>query len=185
MLAYVAKFLPNLSSNTKLLRDLTHKEAEWNWTKEHDELFKFLKHQLSNAEKLEYFDTAKLTHVHVDAGPVGLSAILSQESESKQFSIVAYGIRSLTPTEQRYSQIEKEMLAVSWVLQHFHIYLYGTHLRLHTDHKPLVNILTNPRLNANARIERLCLKIQQYAFSVTHQKGIDNPADYLSRHPQS
>lgn len=85
--------------------------------------------------------------------------------------------------EQRYRQIEREMLAISWALQHFHIYIFGTHFDLYTDHKPLVSILNNPKSSPSARIERLCLKIQQYSYTIKHQKGADNPADYLSRHP--
>ncbi|KAM7283208.1 uncharacterized protein ISCGN_000341, partial [Ixodes scapularis] len=51
------------------------------------------------------------------------------------------------------------------------------------DHKPLVSILTNPRACPSARIERLVLRIQQYNFRVEHTCGINNPSDYLSRHP--
>ncbi|XP_040067585.1 uncharacterized protein K02A2.6-like [Ixodes scapularis] len=51
------------------------------------------------------------------------------------------------------------------------------------DHKPLVSILTNPRACPSARIERLVLRIQQYNFRVEHKCGINNPSDYLSRHP--
>lgn len=50
MSAYSAMFLPNLSSNTKLQRDLMRKDTDWQWTKEHDELFDFLIHQFSNAD---------------------------------------------------------------------------------------------------------------------------------------
>lgn len=183
MLNYVSKFLRNLASNTKILRDLTLKDAQWNWTTEHQKTFEFLKNQLTNADHLAYFDVNKETHIHVDAGPYGLGAILSQQTTNNNVEIIAYGSRSLTSTEQRYSQIEREMLAISWALQHFHLYLFGTHFVLHTDHKPLVNILTNPRSLSNARIERMCLKIQQYSYTIKHQKGVENPADYLSRYP--
>ncbi|EEC08885.1 hypothetical protein IscW_ISCW018665 [Ixodes scapularis] len=49
--------------------------------------------------------------------------------------------------------------------------------------KPLVSILGNPRSSPSARIERLALRIQQYAFDVQHTAGSSNPSDYLSRHP--
>lgn len=132
-----------------------------------------------------YFDIEKKTHVYVDAGPVGLGAILFQGESESDYQVVAYGSRTLTDTEQRYSQIEKEMQSISWALQHFHIYLYGSNFYVHTDHKPLVYILWNPRSTSSARIERLCLKIQQYSFTILHQKGVNNPADYLSRHPNT
>ena len=49
---------------------------------------------------------------------------------------VAYASRSLTPTEQRYSQTEREALAVVWGCERFHMYLIGTPFELITDHKP-------------------------------------------------
>lgn len=59
--------------------------------------------------------------------------------------MVAYASRALTPTESRYSQIERELLAVVWGTEHFHLYLYGNVFLLRTGNKPLVSILTNPR----------------------------------------
>lgn len=88
----------------------------------------------------------------------------------------------MTEVEQRYSQIKNEMLAINWGMQHFHTFLYGTEFTLHTDQKPIVNILKNPLINATARIERLYLKVQQYVFKVIHQEGKSNPSDYLSRY---
>ncbi|XP_031335480.1 uncharacterized protein K02A2.6-like [Photinus pyralis] len=182
ILNYVGKFLPNLATNTQVLRELTNKRKKWEWSDAHEKAFKFLKKQLSNAQKLAYFDVNKNTHLYVDAGPIGLGAILSQEANNKT-EIIAYASRTLTQVEQRYSQIEKETLAATWAIQHFHIYLYGTTFTLHTDHKPLLSILSNPQSSPSARIERLCLRTQPYQFKIVHQPGVSNPSDYLSRHP--
>lgn len=183
MLNYLQKFLPNLATHNKLLRELTLAKSNFTWTDAHEAVFKELKQMLLNARALAYFDIKKNTHLHVDAGPVGLGAILSQTSSSDQHvNIVSFASRALTEVEQRYSQIEKEMLAISWGMQHFHTFLYGTEFTLHTDQKPIVNILKNPLINATARIERLYLKVQQYVFKVIHQEGKSNPSDYLSRY---
>ncbi len=40
------------------------------------------------------------------------------------------------------AQIGKEMLAVSYGLTRFHQYTYGRDVRVITDHKPLVSIVT-------------------------------------------
>ena len=65
---------------------------------------------------LNYFDPKLNTEVICDASPYGLSAILIQycDDENKK-RIVAYASRSLTETEQRYSQIEREALATIWL----------------------------------------------------------------------
>ncbi|KAK9687216.1 RNase H-like domain found in reverse transcriptase [Popillia japonica] len=83
----------------------------------------------------------------------------------------------------RYSQIEKEMLAAAWAMDHFKLYLPGNTFEPYTDHKPLLHILQNTRKTSSARLERLILKTQRYNFHAIHQKGSQNPADYLSRHP--
>lgn len=62
----------------------------------------------------------------MDASPVGLGAILCQiDPKSQARQVVAYASRSLTETEQRYSQTEREALAVVWSCEHFHLYVYG------------------------------------------------------------
>lgn len=183
MINYVGKFLPNLSENTQLLRELTHKDAKFEWTENHEKAFNTLKQQLSDVTKLAYFDIKKTTHLHVDAGPNGIGAILSQEDKNKNLEIVAYASTTLTAVQRRYSQFEKETLGCTWAIQHFHNYLYGSNFILHCDNLPLVRILENSKSAPNARVERLLLRIQPYNFTIKHQKGLSNPSDYLSRHP--
>ena len=52
--------------------------------------------------------------------------------------------RALTQAEQRYSQIEKELLAQVFGLEHNHQYVYGRRVILYTDDKPLVFISSKP-----------------------------------------
>ena len=70
--------------------------------------------------------------------------------------MVAYASRTLTPTEQRYTQIEKEALALTWACEKFCNYLIGTKFLLETDHKLLVPILTRKSLDdLTLRLQRL------------------------------
>ena len=133
---------------------------------------------------MAYFDTKKDTYIRVDASPVGISAILSQKTKDKDDEkVITYASRALTAVKKRYSQTEKEALAIVWGVEHFHLYLYGKKFTLITDHKPLEVSYGNKNAKSSARIERWVLRLQPYSFKVVYRPGATNPADYLSRHP--
>ena len=83
--------------------------------------------------------------------------------------------------ERRYSQIERESLAILWAIQRFSVYLFGMNFVVYTDHKPLERIFTSSH-DAPARIQKWILKLQPYTFYVKYIKGgCFNPSDILSR----
>ena len=98
--------------------------------------------------------------------------------------VVSYASRALTNVEQRYSQTDREMLAVVYGVEHFHLYLFASEFKVITDHKPLLGIIHSKR-PASARVERWRLRLMPYQFSLEYRPGKDdlNPADYMSRHP--
>ena len=76
------------------------------------------------------------------------------------------------------------MLAVVWGAERFHLYLYGAQFEIISDHKPLLGIFASHK-QASARMERWRLRLSPYSYSLLYRPGRDNenPADYLSRHP--
>ena len=77
--------------------------------------------------------------------------------------------------------MEKEALAVRWGVHNFHLYLYDLKFTAVTDHKALVSISLNVVAKPSPRIERWCLRLQQYTFDTVYRAGTNNPADYMSR----
>ena len=184
MVNYSSRYIADYATITEPLRALTKKNSRFIWNTAHQEAFDNLKEALTHAPVMSYFDVKKNTFLTVDASPVGISAILSQkDSRSENSQIIAYASRALTPVEQRYSQTEKEALSIVWAVEHFHLYIYGSHFTLVTDHKPLEVIYGSASSKPSARIERWVLRLQPYTFSVVYKPGKDNPADFLSRHP--
>ena len=102
---------------------------------------------------------------------------------SQNGRIVQFASRSLSAVEQRYSQTEREALAITWACEHFHIYIFGSPFTVFTDYKPLTSIFNNTLFQLSARIERWILRTQPYDMTVIYRPGHNNPADYLSRHP--
>ena len=92
--------------------------------------------------------------------------------------------RTLTDTERRYSQIERETLAVEFATSRLQMYLLGgKHFQLATDHKPLLPLFNNPQAKLPPRIERLIMKMKNLDFTMIHIPGKENVTDYMSRHP--
>ena len=46
-------------------------------------------------------------------------------------------------------------------------------------------IFNNPTCKATARLERLQLRLHPYKTNIVYKPGADNPADYMSLHPES
>ncbi len=134
---------------------------------------------MSSATTLGYFDKDAPTQVVADASPVGLGVVLTQTQKDGPQAI-EYASRSLTDTEKRYSQTEKEALALVWACEIFHPYIYGISFELIADHKPL-EIIYGPKSKPCARIEHWVLRMQPYRFKIKHILGSSNIADSLSR----
>ena len=128
---------------------------------------------------MAYYNPSAETHFIVDESPCGVAAILNQKQKNGDIRPVAYASRTLTPTERRYSQTEREALAVLFGIQRFHIYLYGMQFTVYSDHKALERIFTSVH-QAPTRIQNFVLKLQPYNFTVRYLKGSDNISDILS-----
>ena len=179
MTQYVARFIQGYATLTEPLRALTKKDLPWRWSHVEETAFNNLKTALTDTPVMAYFDQTRETKVIVDASPVGVGAMLTQNGK-----IISYASRALTDTEQRYSQTDREFLAVVYGAEHFHLYLYGGKFTVVTDHKPLIGIM-NSQKPTTARIERWRLRLMPYDMMLVYNPGKDeaNPADYLSRHP--
>ena len=100
---------------------------------------------------------------------------------------MAYVSRSMSETEMRYAQIEKEALAVTWACEKFTDYVLGRKFQIETDHKPLIPLLNTKQLDCMPpRILRFRLRLARYDYTVHHVPGKDlYTADTLSRAPVS
>ena len=50
-------------------------------------------------------------------------------------------------------------------IEHFHHYIFGQNFTVHTDHQPLVQLMTKPLCKVSPRLQRLLLKVTQYKFN--------------------
>jgi len=181
MTNYCSKFLHHYADLSAPLRELANKkESEFNWTKQCDTAFNTLKKLMCEAPTLSFYDTKKKTELVVDASPIGLGAILMQYgTDEKQKNVVAYSSRALTPVERRYSQTEREALAIIWSMELFRFYLLGTSFVVWTDHKPLVSMFNKASSKLSPRMERWMLRKQPFNVVVKYMPGQYNAADFF------
>jgi len=172
MINQLSKFAPNLADKTKPLRELLGTKSLWKWDIPQEEAFKQLKNLSSSSEILALYEPSLETVVSDDASAYGLGAVLRQRQTDGKLRPVAYISRALTETEQRYAQIKKEALGITWACERFQDYLIGIHFHIETDHKPLVPLLSSKSLHEMPlRVQRLRLRLMRYQYSISHVAG--------------
>ena len=120
MITYLSKFIPQLSEVTQPLRELTKQDNQFLWSNNHDQTFNKIKELLSNSPCLKYFDVNDECSLETDASEYGLGAVITQQGRP-----IVYASRTLTATERRYTQQEKECLTLVFGCQRFDQYLFG------------------------------------------------------------
>ena len=108
----LAKFIPNMSTVLQPLMDLLQKKNRRTWVWSQQSAFDLMKDELSKTHVLTLYDPNRQTTVSADTSSYRLGAVLRQRTNDT-LRPVAYASRVMTPTEQRYYQIEKEALATT------------------------------------------------------------------------
>ena len=183
VVAYLSRYISNFSSRCEPLRQLTKADAKFEWTTNQERAFLDLKAAITTAPVLVPYRPERSTLVICDGSPTGLGGGLFQRTQHG-YQPVHYVSRTLTDTESRYSQIEREALAAEFVTARLQMYLLGApRFQLATDHKPFLPLFNNPTAKLPPRIERLVMKMQNLDFEMIHIPGKTNMTDYMSRHP--
>ena len=158
MVAYLSRYISNFSSQREPLRKFTKVNAKFEWSTEQEKAF--MKAAITAAPVLIPYHPERPTLVICDGSPEGLGGGLFQKTR-KGFQPVHYVSWTLTDTEKRYSQIEREALAAEFTITRLQMYLLGApKFQLATDHKPLLPLFNNPTATLPLHIERLALKMQ-------------------------
>ena len=136
------------------MRQPLKKDAAREWHGEHDAVHQLLKPSIAKHPVLKFFDPAKLAVLQPDASSAGMDACLLQDGHP-----VAYASWSPTPAEHNYIQILKELLAIVFGAERFHQYIYAFDTTEHTDHEPLVAIVTKPLHLLSPRLQLMMLHL--------------------------
>lgn len=149
---------------------------KYNWNNECQQAFETIKLKLCGSKVLAYPNFKQDFILSTDASDGAIGAVLSNHDNRP----VHFASRILKGAEERYSVIEKELLAIVYATKVFRPYLLGRHFVIRTDHAPLRWLygMTNPA----SRLTKFRLELEPFTFTVEHIKGKDNVvADALSR----
>ena len=114
MMNQLGKFTPRIAELSSPLRT----KNTWVWGKSQDQSFEAIKQELAKPTVLALYNLEAKTKVCVDVSTFGLGAVLLQQQQS-EWKPVAYASRTMSETKRRYSQIEKEALALVWACEKF------------------------------------------------------------------
>uniref|UniRef100_A0A3P9LRX1 Reverse transcriptase RNase H-like domain-containing protein n=1 Tax=Oryzias latipes TaxID=8090 RepID=A0A3P9LRX1_ORYLA len=103
MLSNLSPYIPRFTDKAHTLRGLLKNDAPWVWDTNYQNCFDDLKTIITEDACLKYYDP---------------SVALVQNNQP-----IAFGFKTLTGTQSRYSNIEREMLAIVYGIQRYHTYL--------------------------------------------------------------
>ena len=134
--SWYRRFVPNFAELARPLTDLLKKGRRFEWTDAQRRVYNELKKMMSSAPCLAVADDRRPFFLYTNTSGYALGAVLCQEVDTVQRPL-EYASRLLSPAERNYSTVERETLALVWVLERFRGYLECSHVQLMTDHQPL------------------------------------------------
>ncbi len=112
LVQYYGKFIPDLASTLNPLNRLLQKAMKWNWTADCEEAFARAKDMLTSAKVLAHYDPGLPLRLAADASAYGVGAVILHAYPDGSERPIAYASRTLTSSEKKYAQIEKEALSL-------------------------------------------------------------------------
>ena len=98
------------------------------------------------------------TLVSADSSAHSLGVVLLQNNRPVEFIA-----KSLTDTQQRYSQLEKELLAILFAAKRFRYCLFGREkILVETDHQPLIELMAKLISKLSPRLAQMRLELLSY-----------------------
>ncbi|XP_062713761.1 uncharacterized protein K02A2.6-like [Aedes albopictus] len=187
LITYYGRFFPNLSTILYTLNNLLKDDVPFVWSKECEKSFLYVKKEMQSDRFLVHYDPSLPVVLATDASPYGIGAVLSHQYPDGTERPLQYASQTLTRTQQKYSQIDKEAYSIIFGVRKFHQYLYGRRFTLVTDNKPISQIFSEskglPTMSA-MRMQHYAAFLQAFDYRIRHRRSSDHfNADAMSRLP--
>lgn len=181
---YVSQFIPKFADMTDVLWKVSQKET-FVWEHCQEKAFAAVKDAIINCTTSQgFFNIDDETFLYTDASPQALGAVLVQRDKAGRNRIISFASKTLTLTERRYAQTQREALAVVWGSEHFYYYLLGHKFTIRTDALGIAFIFNRQGDAPKRMIKRAegwAMRMDAFDFDIEYVKGVDNIADPSSR----
>ncbi|GMF28100.1 unnamed protein product [Phytophthora fragariaefolia] len=180
---YLHKYTKDYVGLIQPMSSLQKKDVAWDWRPEHQDAFDAVKKSLASAPVLMLPDTSRPFHVVCDASDFAIGCALMQFDAEGRERVMSYQSRQMKPAEKNYPVHDKELLAMSYALIKFRVYLLGEQtFAVYTHHASLRTAMKSP--HRSQRMARWLSFFAEYNFVVHYKPGKNNIiADALSRRP--
>ncbi|XP_062542494.1 uncharacterized protein K02A2.6-like [Armigeres subalbatus] len=168
---YYAKFISEMHQLRRPLDELLQKDAKWVWSDDCQRSFSRFKELLQTDLMLTHYNPALPIVVEADASSTGIGASIRHRFPGGVEKVIQYASRNLTPTEQGYSQIDKEALGLVYAVTKFHRMILGRMFVLETDHQTLLRIFGSHKgipAHTSNRLQRWALTLLCYDFTIEY-----------------
>lgn len=160
------------------------RRGEFQWGDKQRLAFQSLKQALTSRPLFLHFPEPILPLIlSTDASNNRIGAVLKQRTTDNKLHVISYFSQMLSDTQQRYSTIEKEALAIHTALEKLRPYVINHDVIIETDHCPLCNFHRRP--TRNRRIDFWSIDLADYnILEIKYKKGSCNcDADLMTRYP--
>jgi len=179
MCAWYRKNIRSFAKRTAPLRALTKPGVPFEWTEEHENIFRSINEELISPPILRVLDNSKTVYILVDASTSGTSWTIAQKDGNRMYPCY-YGGQSVSPAQSRWNAYELEIFSLVQCLQTHYSSLIGRDIIVLTDCASLNNF-SNLHLGSN-RLRRWAYLFSFFNLSIRHVPGHRNVLpDAISR----
>src|SRR5436853_1651241 len=184
-LAYIRRFISNLSGRCQPFSKLLKKGVTFTWDQTCQDAFEEIKQYLTSPPVLVPPTQGKPFFLYVRAMERSLGTLLAQKNDEGHEQAIYYLGRTMIGAEHRYNPVEKECLALVFAVQKMRHYLVGQTIHVVSRVNPLRLLMTKPSA-LNGRLTKWAMLLSQYDIHFMPQKATKGQAiaDLIAENPR-
>nr|AAK92670.1 putative gag-pol precursor [Oryza sativa Japonica Group] len=182
-LAYIRRFISNISGRIQPFAKLMKKGAPFEWDAECQSGFDSIKRYLLNLPILAAPVKGRPLILYIATQPVSVGALLAQHNDEGKEVACYYLSRTMVGAERNYSPIEKLCLALIFALKKLRHYMLTHQIQLIATVDPIRYVLSQPLLAG--RLGKWALLMMEFDITYVPQKAVKGQAlaEFLAAHP--